>query len=212
MVNDKTSRKKPTTNTNTNKDTSEDRLATLTQVNNTHSTDNGTPALDTQRLEILDDIAQTQVWLDYHYNKNTDTSEVWQDTLIQVNNTNSTDNRTPTLDRQRLEMLDEITQTQAWLDNQYYEKTEVLRTLREDIHQITMQAHLEHQDPRYPPGAYNTSPPTKITTQTEDLTSNKEKKEDSNNDGQCHDSKHNPMRYTNEGPRPNEDSDWEDLF
>ena len=175
MANNKTSRKKPTTNTNTNKDTSEDWLATLTQVNNTHSTDNGTPALDTQRLEILDDIAQTQVWLDYHYNKNTDTSEVWQDTLIQVNNTNSTDNRTPTLDRQRLEMLDEIAQTQVWLDNQYYEKTEVLRTLREDIHQITMQAHLEHQDPLYPPGAYNTSPSTKNTTQTEDLTSNTEK-------------------------------------
>ena len=109
-------------------------------------------------------------------------------------------------------MLDEIAQTQVWLDNQYYEKTEALRTLRENIHQITMQAHFEHHDPLPPPGAYNTSPSTKNTTQTEDLTSNTEKTEDRNNDGHFHDSKHNPMIYTNEGPRPNEDSDWEDLF
>ena len=76
-------------------------------------------------------------------NTNWDITEDWQTTFTQENSTHNTNNGTPTLDRQCFEILDDITQTQLWLDYHYHKKSNALRVLRENLHHITMQANIE---------------------------------------------------------------------
>ena len=143
-------------------------------------------------------------------NSNRDTTRNWQ------NSNEITNNETTTQDRQRSEILDDITWTQIWLDDQYYTKSNALRQLREDLHHSTMQNYTR-QDPLQLPMAYKTSPPTKSTVHKNSPTSawrhshtpptNTQHHKQNPDSRNWHDSNNNK-----ESPKSNEDSELEDLF